>query len=137
MFPRGQTQDTPLMEPAGGWVLFDDECPFCTRLARAFAGVLRPRGFRLAPLQATWARAATGMRPGETPAEMLVLLASGAVLGGADAVAFLARRIWWAWPLYAISLVPPGMRALRVAYRWIAAHRTCRTGHRASARPNV
>jgi predicted DCC family thiol-disulfide oxidoreductase YuxK len=59
---------------------------------------------------------------------MRLLLADGRVLGGADVVVYLARHIWWAWPLYLFAQVPGARRLLWGMYRWIAAHRHCTSG---------
>lgn len=108
-----------------GWVFFDAHCSFCTALARRLRKVLEPRGYALAPLQAPRVQELLALRPGELLLEMRVLTPAGKVIGGADALVFLARGIWWAWPLYAVAQLP-GMRAvLSAGYRWIAARRRC------------
>ena len=37
----------------------------------------------------------------------------------------IARRVWWAWPLFALGQVPGMMILFRAIYRFIAARRTC------------
>jgi predicted DCC family thiol-disulfide oxidoreductase YuxK len=73
--------------------------------------------------------------------EMRVLTVEGRVLGGADALVYLAtelqRRPWWAWLLVAANRMPFGMRMLRTAYRWIAARRYCRQGGCPVAKPQM
>ena len=61
-------------------------------------------------------------------AEMRLRLRDGKVFGGAAAVVEIARRIWWAWPLWALSRLPGAMRPMHATYRWIARHRTCPNG---------
>jgi len=109
------------------WVLFDGECSRCTALAHFFRPVLRRRGFLTAPLQSLWVPSALSMGPRELLQEMRVFTAHGELHSGAAAVIFLARRIWWAWPLWALAQIPGAMPVLRAAYRWIAAHRHCRS----------
>lgn len=107
------------------WVLYDAACTHCSALARRARTMLHRRGFLVAPLQSLWVPSALGMGPREVLKEMRVFTADGEHYGGADAVLYLARRIWWAWPLWALSKAP-GMRGmLRSLYRWIAAHRHC------------
>jgi predicted DCC family thiol-disulfide oxidoreductase YuxK len=110
------------------WVFFDGDCPMCTGLARKYEGTLNRRGFALASLQTPWVREHFGLKIDEPLREMKVLTGDGTCLGGGDAVAFLAGKIWWAWPLYAAAKLPFGMAILRRAYEWIAARRTCANG---------
>ena len=110
---------------AAGWVFFDADCPFCTRIARRMRPVLEPRGFGLAALQDPRAQAMLGLSSGVLFQEMRLLTSDGRQFGGADAFVFLARKVWWAWPFFALSFVP-GMRSLmRAIYRKVAARRSC------------
>jgi predicted DCC family thiol-disulfide oxidoreductase YuxK len=113
---------------ARGWVFFDADCRFCTMWARRFSRILDARGYGLAPLQSPRVRALLNLPKSELLRELRVLTDEGALLGGADAVIYLSRRIWWAWPLYVLAQLP-GMNALLdAAYRRVAAHRTCVRG---------
>jgi predicted DCC family thiol-disulfide oxidoreductase YuxK len=68
--------------------------------------------------------------------QVWLLTHDGRVFGGADACVYLAREIrstWWAWVLIAAGTLPGGMRVIRWAYGWVAAHRhyfggTCSLG---------
>jgi predicted DCC family thiol-disulfide oxidoreductase YuxK len=113
---------------ARGWVFFDGDCRFCTAWARRFRGVLDARGYGLAPLQSPRVRALLNLPEAELLREMRVLTAEGALLGGAEAVVHLARRIWWAWPLYALAQLPGMNAVLASAYGRLAAHRSCANG---------
>ncbi len=93
-----------------GWVLYDGSCGMCAAAARRSQESLTQRGFAVAPLQ-------------EPLTEMNVITHDGAMLGGIDAVLHLAGRIWWATPLTIAARVPIARRAMRGAYRWLAAHR--------------
>lgn len=108
-----------------GWVLYDGECAICIRLARWFGPVLKRRRFDLAPLQTPWVRERLELAENAPLDEMRVLSRSGTVMGGPDAVAYLACRVWWAWPLCILAKLPAGMRLLRRVYRWVARHRAC------------
>ena len=113
---------------AAGWVFFDADCPFCTRIARRMRPVLEPRGFGLAALQDPRAQALLSLSGAELLQEMRLLTSDGRQYGGAAAFVEIARRVWWAWPLYALSCVP-GMRSLmRAIYRKVAARRSCAAG---------
>jgi predicted DCC family thiol-disulfide oxidoreductase YuxK len=108
-----------------GWLFFDAECAFCVALARRMARILVPRGFAVAPLQDRRVADLLGLPQEELLREMRVLTAQGKRYGGADAVVFLASRVWWAWPLAALAQLPGVMPLLRAAYRSVAARRKC------------
>ena len=111
-----------------GWVFFDRDCSVCTGLARRFQRPLESRGFGLAALQDPRTQALLDLPPAELLREMRVASAEGKIYGGAAAIVYLARQVWWAWPLYAASHLPGVMRLLDAGYRWIADHRTCSSG---------
>ena len=117
-----------------GWVFFDADCAFCTRIARRMQPMLEPRGFGLAALQDPRAQALLGLSDEELLQEMRLLTSEGRQFGGADAFAELARRVWWAWPYYALSRVPGMLSVMRSVYRWVAARRSCAAGTCSPAR---
>ena len=113
------------IDTAPAWVLYDGDCAFCRGGAERFGRVLEDHGFKLAPLQTPWVRSRFGLDAEAPPAEMLVLMPDGQVCGGADGTMQIARRIWWAWPVFLLSRVP-GMRILfRAIYLQVAARRHC------------
>ena len=118
-----------------GRVFFDGDCGICTQAARRFEGVLRRRRFALVPLQASDACHTLGISEAERLSEMRLRLADGTVFGGAQAVVEIARRIWWAWPVWAISRLPGAMRPLDAGYRWLARRRRCANGACRITRP--
>ena len=110
---------------ARGWLFFDAECAFCTRLARWLAPIVEGRGLALAPLQDQRVAALLGLPPEKLLLEMKFLLSDGRQYGGADAVVALAREIWWARPAAWLAKIPWVMAAMRSTYRWIAVRRRC------------
>lgn len=110
---------------AQGWLFFDAECGFCTRIARWLAPVLECRGLRLAPLQDPRVGPLLGLPREELFREMRLLLADGSQFAGADAAVALARQIWWARPLVWLARIPGVKPLLRRTYRGIAARRHC------------
>jgi predicted DCC family thiol-disulfide oxidoreductase YuxK len=110
---------------ARGWLFFDAECGFCTRIARWVAPILLRRGIGVAPLQDPRVGALLGLSRVELMREMRVLLADGTHVGGADAAVALAREVWWARPLVWLARIPGVMGVLRRVYRWVAEHRNC------------
>ncbi len=97
-----------------GWLFYDADCRFCAASAARFRRALARRGFRVVP-SGLWN-------------ELRLLLPDGRSCGGADAVLQLARRIWWAWPFWALAQLPGMRRVARVVYRWLAVHRYCIAG---------
>ena len=110
---------------ARGWLFFDADCGFCTRIARWLLPIVEKRGLAVAPLQDPRVGALLGLPQAELLREMRFLLSDGTQYGGADAVIALAREIWWAQPLLWLSKAPHVMELLHRTYRWIAAQRRC------------
>jgi predicted DCC family thiol-disulfide oxidoreductase YuxK len=109
-------------------IYYDDECQMCRAMLRRFGGTLARRRFRFVPLQSPGAAHVLGVSEERLLDQMRVRFDDGTVCGGAAAVAAIARRIWWATPLWALSRVPGAMPVLDVAYRWIARNRHCLNG---------
>jgi predicted DCC family thiol-disulfide oxidoreductase YuxK len=118
---------------AKGWLFFDAECTFCTRLARWIAPILARRGMAVAPLQDPRVGALLGIQRSELLRELRFLWQDGTQYGGADAVVAVAREIWWGRPLVWISRIPGTMKLLHEGYRWVAAQRSCAAAHCAVA----
>jgi predicted DCC family thiol-disulfide oxidoreductase YuxK len=110
---------------ARGWLFFDAQCGFCTRIARWLAPILYRRGLAVAPLQDPRVGALLGLSQAELLREMRFLLSDGSQYGGADAVVAVAREIRWSRPLVWLAKIPGMMPQLRAAYQWIAARRSC------------
>src|SRR6267378_677263 len=66
---------------ARGWLFFDAECKFCTRIARWLAPILERRGIALAPLQDPRVGALLGLLREELLFEMRFLLSDGSQFG--------------------------------------------------------
>jgi len=106
---------TDITDKNGVVVYYDAECRFCTTWARRGERWLEKRGFRFLPLA-------------EPADEMKLVTGAGEMIGGAHALVYLARQIWWAWPLWAMSRVPGVMHMLDRGYRQFAARRYCLNG---------
>lgn len=109
-------------------MLYDGECPLCLNAVARFAPTLHRYHFGLAPLQTAWVQQRIGLNTGEPLAEMKLLVEDGRIYGGADALVQIARRIWWAMPLFALAQVPGVKFLFRSGYRWIAVNRHCLNG---------
>lgn len=110
---------------AKGWLFFDAECDFCTRIARWLAPILARRGFAVAPLQDPRVGALLGMSRLELLRELRFLLSDGTQYSGADAVLILAHEIWWATPLVWLARIPGALNLLHAGYSWTAERRKC------------
>jgi predicted DCC family thiol-disulfide oxidoreductase YuxK len=108
-----------------GWLFFDADCRFCTRIARWLAPILERRGLALTPLQDPRVGALLGLSHTELLRELRFVLSDGRQSGGADAVLALAREIWWARPLVLLGQLPGMTEVLRAGYKWIALRRSC------------
>lgn len=119
-------------QPARGWVLYDASCSFCLDLLARTRAAMESGGFRPEALQSPWVRERLDLPEDRLLEEMRILTLEGRVLGGADALVYLAteldRRPWWAWLLVIAGKLPLGIHLLRAGYRWIAARRHCRHG---------
>jgi predicted DCC family thiol-disulfide oxidoreductase YuxK len=110
---------------AKGWLFFDADCRFCTKIARQLAPILESRGLALAPLQDPRVAPLLGLSNENLMREIHLLMSDGEQYAGADAVVALARQIWWASPLVWLSEIPGMMHVMRSAYRLVAANRNC------------
>jgi len=110
---------------ARGWLFFDADCRFCTRIARWLSPILCRRGLAVAPLQDPRVGALLGMSRRALCKELRFLMSDGSHSGGAEAVLAVAREIWWARPLVWLSTLPRARHLLDCGYRSIAARRGC------------
>ncbi len=110
---------------ARGWLFFDAECGFCTRIARRLAPILARRGLGVAALQDRRVGTLLGIPRSELLKELRFLLSDGTHFGGAEAVLAVAREIWWGQPLVWVSKIPGMAEVFRKEYRRIAARRKC------------
>ena len=115
---------------ARGWLFYDAECNFCTRLARWLARPLHKRGLAVAPLQDPRVGALLGLPREELLRAIRLVMSDGQQYAGAEVLVALARELWWLRPLAWIAMVPRGSSFLRWIYEYVARRRKCR-----SARP--
>jgi len=111
--------------PTNGWVLFDGECGFCSRWVGFWSNTLRQHGFEPAPLQQPWVGAKLGMPVNTLLSDIRLLTSTGELVSGARVYLYVTRRIWWAWPFYAIFSLPGFNWLIEVGYHWFARNRYC------------
>ena len=106
-----------------GWVLYDDDCGFCRRWVPFWANTLRKQGLDIAPLQSRWVIERLSAAPEDLLSDVRLLLADGQQVRGADVDRHVMRRIWWAYPLYLLSVTPLLRRVFDWGYRTFADNR--------------
>jgi len=57
--------------------------------------------------------------------DLRLLTPDGHIAAGADVYLQVARKIWWAWPFYAVFSHPGFNRLIHLGYRWFARNRYC------------
>jgi predicted DCC family thiol-disulfide oxidoreductase YuxK len=110
---------------AKGWLFYDADCNFCTKIAHWVAPILNKRGLAVAPLQDPRVGPLLGLSQNELLSELRFLLSDGQQFGGAAAIIAVSNQVWYARPLVWLSKFPGMMRLLDAAYRWVAAQRNC------------
>jgi predicted DCC family thiol-disulfide oxidoreductase YuxK len=116
-------QESKAMLPRVGWVLYDGGCGFYFRWVHLWEKVVERRGFCLKDLQSAWEDGSLTCPQQKLLDDILVLTRDGKLESGADAYLFVARRIWWAWPFYAIFRLPGFNWMLRHGYCWFNRNR--------------
>jgi len=113
----------PRDEEPLGWVLYDAACGFCTWWIPFWQKTIRRAGYDIAPLQAAWVRARTGLADASVNRDILLLMKDGTIVQGADAYMFGMKRVWWSRPVGHL-LGWPGMKQLTwMFYRWFNKNR--------------
>lgn len=97
-----------------GWVLYDDSCGFCQCWIPFWESTLRRRGFAISTLQALWVSHTLRLGEDELVSDLRLVLADGRQISGADVYRYVMRRIWWAYPLYRVSVAP----LFRLVFDW-------------------
>lgn len=106
-----------------GVVLYDGQCGFCSRWVKFWAGMLGRHGFEIASLDEPWVAERLRMPREELLSDIRLLTVGGQLISGADVYLYVTRRIWWAWPFYAIFSLPGFNRLIHAGYRWFARNR--------------
>jgi predicted DCC family thiol-disulfide oxidoreductase YuxK len=107
-------------------VVWDGGCSFCSRSVRVLRALDLHRRLDYQGSADVAALARLGVTQESADEEMKLVEPGGRVSGGYDAIVRIVRQLPLGWLVSPILALPP-LRALgRPAYRWIAAHRTCR-----------
>lgn len=106
-----------------GWVLYDGGCGFCFRWVHFWEKTIGKRGFALRDLQSAWEDGSFKTTKENLLNDIVVLTVDGHMESGANAYLYVARRIWWAWPFYAIFSLPGFNWILWRGCRWFNRNR--------------
>lgn len=109
--------------PREGWILYDGGCGFCSRWVHYWKKTVEPRGFAVKDLQSASGEGILQIAQENLLDDIRVLTCSGESRSGADAYLYVARRIWWAWPFYAVFSLPGFNWILWRGYRWFNRNR--------------
>jgi len=109
--------------PKSGWILYDGSCGFCFWWVHFWEKVVARRGFALKDLQTALADGSITLSRDRLLDDIRVLGPEGRLISGADAYLYVARKIWWAWPFYAIFSLPGFRQILSAGYRWFNRNR--------------
>lgn len=110
MLPRGQ-------------IFYDASCGLCRSAYERYGPMTERRGFSWIPLQEPRARTVLNLEGDEMPGEIKLLTRTGRLLGGVEAILYVAKHVWWAWPLWLLGQFPIIRPTMDLWYRWIAKHR--------------
>ena len=110
------------------WVLYDATCPFCISGINIFKASLDRNGCKIRPLQNKTILKILNVDNDDFP-EMKVIGSDKKLYGGARAIVYLSRKIWWTTPIWALSHLPLTLNILDYIYKSIAStwhcHGTC------------
>jgi len=109
--------------PYRGWILYDGSCGFCYWWVHFWQKVVAKRGFALKDLQTALADGTLTIEKDRLLDDIRVLDAEGRLICGADAYLYVAKRIWWALPFYALFSLPVFRQILWAGYRWFNRNR--------------
>jgi predicted DCC family thiol-disulfide oxidoreductase YuxK len=110
-------------QPAYGWILYDGACGVCSHWVLKYGAILARLGLAVAPLQSSWVEQRTGLPRELLLTDIRLLHRDGSLTSGADVYRYVMRRIWWAFPLYLLSIAPGLRDAFDWGYRTFAHHR--------------
>jgi predicted DCC family thiol-disulfide oxidoreductase YuxK len=121
MTPKGR--DAEAAFPRAGWILYDGQCGFCFRWVHFWKNVVGSRGFAIKDLQTASAEGILQIPNENLLDDIRVVTRHGQLASGAEAYLYVARRIWWAWPFYAVFTLPGCNWLLWRGYKWFNRNR--------------
>src|SRR5258707_6883635 len=83
---------------ARGWLFFDAECAFCTRIAMRLVAPMHRRGMAVAPLQDPRVGALLGLTPGGLLSAIRFVSEDGTQHASAESVLPVTHELCWVRP---------------------------------------
>jgi predicted DCC family thiol-disulfide oxidoreductase YuxK len=109
--------------PPGEWILYDNDCGFCSRWVHFWQPTLAKCNIAIAALQEPWVIERLGLTGESLLHDIRLLSRENTLVSGADVYLHVTRRIWWSWPFYALFSLPGFNWLLHSGYRWFARNR--------------
>jgi predicted DCC family thiol-disulfide oxidoreductase YuxK len=106
-----------------GTVLYDGKCGVCSRWVKYWAPTLLRHRFEIGSLDESWVAEKLQLPLEELLTDVRLLTSDGQLISGAEVYLYVTRRIWWAWPFYAIFSLPGFNWMIHAGYRWFARNR--------------
>ena len=119
----GDVGPSSLNKAVIGWILYDDKCGICRRWVPFWGDTLASLGIDTAPLQSPWVGEATKLSEKDLETDILLLLKDGELIRGPEVYRFAMKRIYWAWPLYFLSILPIFRQIFDYSYKTFARNR--------------
>ena len=106
-----------------GWVFYDGTCAICRRGVRRFEFLMRRAQFECADMQEEWVKEKMNITNIEDVDEMRILTKDGLMIEGVDGILHVAKYVWWTWPIWVLSKIPPIGWLMKTVYRKVAQNR--------------
>jgi len=106
-----------------GIVLYDDTCGFCRQWVPFWGKRLRQSGFTIGTLQDPKLTRQLQLPKDELTQDLRLLLNNGTQIVGSDVYRYVMKRVWWAYPIYLLSVSPILNNVFDWAYRTFANNR--------------
>ena len=106
-----------------GWVFYDGTCAICRGGVKRFSFLMRRARFECADMQEEWVKEKMNITNIEEINEMRILTKDGVMIEGVDGILHVAKYVWWTWPMWFLSKIPPIGWLMKVVYRNVAQNR--------------
>ena len=106
-----------------GWVFYDGTCAICSEGVRRFEFLMRRAQFECADMQEEWVKEKMNIMNIEDIKEMRILTKDGLMIEGVDGILHVAKYVWWTWPMWLLSRIPPLGWLMKTVYRKVAQNR--------------